>query len=172
MTQTASRRAFLRGQFSQRRVMRPLGALAPEAFARACTGCMDCAEACPEGIIITDSDNLPVIDLRLGACTFCGDCLEACETGALDADTPWDWKATVTDDCLSLNGVSCRTCEDQCDEQALRFRLMTGGRAQPIVDPELCRGCGACAAACPAGAVTFTHQDPRPDLQHDGVNPC
>jgi ferredoxin-type protein NapF len=66
----------------------------------------------------------------------------------------------ITNSCLSLNGISCRACEDACDPRAIRFRLMTGGRATPVLDEALCTGCGECAYTCPAGAVAFEKAEP------------
>jgi ferredoxin-type protein NapF len=145
---------------------RPLGAVAELRFSELCTSCGDCARACPEAIIARDGAGFPVLDSNAGACTFCGACTDACETGALMADQAWTWRAGAGDACLSLQGISCRTCEDHCDAQAIRFRLVTGGRAEPRIDTALCIGCGACIGSCPAGAITlhqFTPEtEPKP----------
>jgi ferredoxin-type protein NapF len=55
--------------------------------------------------------------------------------------------------CLSAVGVTCKTCGDRCDHQAIRFRLEVGGRAQPELTVSDCTGCGACVAACPIEAI-------------------
>lgn len=155
MTSQQSRRAFLRGAFRQPDVMRPFGA-SSEEFSDSCTRCGDCVSACPEAILINDKDGFPQLDPSLGACSFCADCIEACGTGALAQGRDWPWRAQVGDTCLSMAGVFCRTCEDQCDAQAIRFRLQTGGRSVPAFDTATCTGCGGCASACPVGAIQFT----------------
>lgn len=151
---SASRRAFLCGRAARPSVPRPFGAIEAMAFEEACNSCGDCARVCPEGIILRDGEGFPVVDVREGECTFCGDCIEACQTGALVEGTPWGWVAGLSaESCLSVNAISCRTCEDQCEAGALRFRLQTGGRAIPEIDTEACTGCGACASSCPNGAL-------------------
>lgn len=158
----ATRRNFIRGRFERLGddAIRPPTAVAD--FVELCTGCGRCADACPEQIIGLDDDRRAVIDFALGACTFCGACSDACSDGALNASAPiaMDWRARVGAECLSMQGIACRACEDVCDTTAIRFRLALGGRAQPIIDTDTCTGCGACAHACPTQAVTFTRQTP------------
>ncbi len=159
MNQLASRRAFLRGKVLRAEVsaIRPPGTV-EDAFYELCVQCDDCVQACPENIISFDAQGWPVVQLDAGPCTFCGDCAAACKTGALVPDNTnnWPWRADVATHCLSLNGISCRICQDNCDLDAIRFKLQLGGRSEPIIDTEACSGCGACAGSCPAGAVTFS----------------
>lgn len=162
-----SRRAFLRGKVGEanRRLMRPPGA--EPGFGRLCDGCGSCAAACPEGIITGSVSTGPVVRLDTGACTFCQDCARACPTGALAVtEHPgWDWRARVGASCLSMNGIACRACEDACDNRAIRFRLMTGGRAAPGIDLDQCTGCGACSPVCPAGAIGFCIPEPAREVR-------
>ncbi|MFY0681554.1 MAG: ferredoxin-type protein NapF [Thalassovita sp.] len=166
MTSAPARRAFLKGNFQPKAVVRPLGAATDMSFFDACTQCGDCARACPEQIIQRDSDGFPAVEFAAGACTFCNACTEACPTEALSPATGWNWRATADQTCLSKNAITCRSCEDHCDSQAIRFRLMTGGRSEPVFDTDACTGCGACAPVCPAQAITFHHiQQPDGGLQ-------
>ena len=57
--------------------------------------------------------------------------------------------------CISMQGVACRLCGDPCEPRAIRFRLMTGGRALPEIDVAACTGCSVCVTACPVGALTM-----------------
>lgn len=131
-------------------------------FSRLCDGCRACSEACPQHIVIHTGNGTPTLDFSRGACTFCGDCARACPTGALAAETleNWPWRAKVLQSCLSYQGIACRTCEDSCEPRAIRFRLQTGGRAVPVLDQDLCTGCGECAYTCPAQSIGFDRVEP------------
>ncbi|MFW8637334.1 ferredoxin-type protein NapF [Cribrihabitans pelagius] len=162
MALTLNRRDILRGSLRQGRtaIMRPPGAQ-PE-FDRLCDGCRACSQACPQRIVIHTGSGTPTLDFSLGACSFCGGCARACPTGALaeESQDAWPWRAGILQSCLSVQGTSCRTCEDACEHRAIRFRLQTGGRAVPILDRNLCTGCGECAFACPVNAVAFERVQP------------
>lgn len=150
MSTGIARRDLLKGRFAPAETaIRPPFAIAEPAFRTACTRCPDCANACATGLIRADRDGYPKMRF-VGECSFCGDCRDACRTGALDAAKarPWTVRAQIGDACLAVNGVVCRSCGDPCPANAIRFRLLTGGRAQPIVDAGRCTGCGACAAVC------------------------
>lgn len=154
-TYSSQRRSFLRGHFDGAEVMRPPGAVSVSDYVDLCTRCGDCAAACPQAIIMADEDGFPKVDVSARACTFCGACSDACRVDAIVAADGWDWRADVGDRCLSVQGISCRVCEDHCDAQAIRFQLMTGGRSQPNISADTCTGCGACVAPCPADAISM-----------------
>ena len=50
----------------------------------------------------------------------------------------------------------CRRCLDACPAAAI---VTLGERIQ--VDPQLCQGGGACATACPSGAIVYAYPSPR-----------
>lgn len=161
---SASRRAFLKLSNKTKDVpVRP--PWSDEAsIAAHCTGCGDCAAACPENIIMLTDHRRPVLDFDAGACTFCKACAEACPTEALDCarELDWPWKAEVQDTCLSLQGVTCRSCEDACEPSAIRFKLALGGKSAPLVDDDQCTGCGTCAHSCPVNAIRLNpHETQR-----------
>lgn len=167
MRQQTTRRAFLGARMLQGKsdAIRPPG-FDPVDFLSRCTGCSDCIQACPEGILAPDLDGLPVFQL-VETCTFCGDCARACDTGALSRDrlSEWPWRAAIdTVSCLSTKGVSCRLCQDFCDQGAIRFRLQPGGRASPELDTGQCNGCGGCVATCPVDIISL-ERSPAPQLE-------
>ncbi len=159
MSVELERRNFLRGRFKpETPALRPPFARAEADFSRLCERCSDCVKACEDGLIVNGENGLPELSFAKGECTFCGECAAACKTGALDAAhaRPWTVRAQIGSSCLSLNAVFCRTCGDNCEEEALTFRLMTGGRSQPLIDRALCTGCGGCAFVCPNGSITMS----------------
>src|SRR5690606_31633085 len=50
--------------------------------------------------------------------------------------------------------VGCSRCLDACAARAIR-----PDNNHIKVDPYLCQGCGACATACPTGAVSYNYPD-------------
>ncbi len=162
MSQLTSRRAFLSARMFREdsSIARPPGSTMVD-FLEHCTKCGDCATACPEAVIAFDQDGFPVFQPGDNPCTFCGDCAKACPTGALQIENlaRWPWRAELREDsCLSMNGVSCRVCQDNCEQNAIRFRLQLGGRAAPSLDVDTCNGCGSCVALCPVDAIALERQ--------------
>ncbi|WP_170574188.1 ferredoxin-type protein NapF [Ruegeria atlantica] len=170
MSQMTSRRAFLSAKAFREdsSIVRPPGSVVP-GFVDQCTKCGDCVEACEEAVISLDPQGFPVFQPGDDPCTFCGDCAKACPTDALQFErvVDWPWRAEIQDGtCLSMNGVSCRVCQDNCEQNAIRFKLQRGGRATPLLEVDACNGCGACVALCPVNAVALQRQ---PTLQTEAI---
>ncbi|MBO9446809.1 ferredoxin-type protein NapF [Ruegeria sp. R14_0] len=170
MQQMTSRRAFLSARIRQEAgpIARPPGAI-DHSFPQLCTRCGDCAEVCPEDVIAIGADGFPRFQPTDDPCTFCGDCAQTCPTDALNIDrlSDWPWRAALKpESCLSMNGVSCRICQDNCEQNAIRFTLLTGGRAEPRLDAALCNGCGICPGLCPADAIALERQ---PEAQMEAL---
>ncbi len=168
-----SRRFFLRGKVTTASkanslVIRPPWAQSESFFVEACSRCDDCISACPQSIIIRGVGGFPKISFKLGECTFCMECIKVCKTGALDAtllnkkinqkkieQVAWNLDISIHSKCLSLNAVVCRACGDNCETQAIQFKLKLGGISEPLITQNDCTGCGACVAVCPIDAVSI-----------------
>ena len=170
MSDPINRAQFLRGDLrGERLAIRPPWAKPETFFIDLCSRCDDCIRRCPQGIVRRGAGGYPRIDFTLGPCTFCGDCVRSCRHDALafsdDPSQPaWSLKVEIKTDCLARNGVVCRSCGERCAEQAIRFRLQTGGRALPEVDDTACSGCGECVSVCPNGSVQL-----RPQAYHQAA---
>lgn len=152
-----TRRQFLRGNFFGRKApSRPPWALAEKDFLAACTRCCYCISACPQSILTLDRDNFPTLDFSRGQCTFCEKCVDACGPQALvirEGVAPWTLKAEIQSHCITRRNEVCRACGEACPLQAIRFRPVIMGAAQPEVIEDICNGCGACFAPCPVQAI-------------------
>lgn len=146
--------------------LRPPGALEPDdAFVAACTGCGDCATACPADSIVMigrDPDPpIPVIDPGRKPCRMCEDlpCIAACPDAALvDPGGLLLVRMGVARvdprRCVTFRGEICTLCFKACPfpNQAI---MLIGTR--PLVSNTCCTGCGLCLDACPeAGAISIT----------------
>ena len=168
MQQLTSRRAFLSAKIRPEdgNIARPPGSV-ELCIVETCSKCGDCADTCPEDAIVIGTDGYPRFQPTDNPCTFCGDCARICPTEAISIDRlpDWPWRAALTaDTCLSMNGISCRICQDNCEQSAIRFKLMTGGRAEPVLDLDTCNGCGICPSLCPADAIALERQ-PQPQME-------
>ena len=160
MPPVAGRRAFLRQAIlaDAPPSIRPPWALGEEEFIARCERCGECAEACPDGLIVLGDGGFPRMEFARGGCDFCGACLEACKGRALvgeveDEAGAWVHGIVVGDGCIAEKGVVCRSCADACDFEAIGFRLRVGGAARPEYHASRCTGCGACIPVCPVQAI-------------------
>jgi len=158
------RRSFLRGRFSacNNHVILPW-LKSDRLFYDRCTRCMECQLSCPENIITTDDYGYPQIEFKRGECVFCGECAKACPQSLFVTDlnsTAWNYIANFNNTCLTLQGVSCQSCQDSCDARAIRFTYHIGLIPQPKLVADDCTGCGACVSVCPTFAISI-----KPDVQ-------
>ena len=164
MTNTVSRAQLLRGNVSPGfRAVRAPWSITEDQFVDTCTRSMACARACPEDLFTAGSGGFPEISFENGECTFCDACANACTSGAIIKpntperihQTPWQLELTIAETCISADNIVCMVCKEHCDAGAIRF-IMPQAIGLPIVDTELCTGCGACVSPCPTRAISLT----------------
>ncbi len=168
---TISRRHFLRGRFRKKEnPIRPPWALLEDEFTSTCTQCKKCVLECPEKIIVRGEEGFPVVNFSLGGCTFCQKCVEVCDVNALSINSmeqpPWNLLAEVSTQCISMQGVACRSCADSCEEEAISFQLQVGGKSLPEINSASCTGCGSCIAFCPVNAIKVSNKRTREEVDY------
>lgn len=147
-----------------KRFLRPPGALEESEFLKACIGCGQCANVCPNQCISMYGFEgglaeliTPKISARSKACILCMACTQVCPTAALTKLEPTEegkravsmGTAILTHDlCFSWAEPSrtCGVCYRACP---LPGEAMTIGLYErPTVHPDKCVGCGLCEQAC------------------------
>lgn len=141
-------------------LLRPPGGQDEAAFLAACLRCDKCRSICPENCIsiCTLEQGLvnyrtPRIDFHKGQCTFCNECINVCPTKALDSFNEETNKIGVavvdTEQCIAYHLGGCQVCADNCTYDAIS--MTSSGK--PVVNEQLCNGCGRCEYACPSASL-------------------
>lgn len=113
------------------------------------------------------SSNSPGNVDNLRYCDFCAEanggvplCVEVCPTEALHLDEGANADNTVigvavidTNQCMAYRDTGCRFCYDACvrargEEKAAIYLSNTSTSPRPVVNADLCNGCGACESIC------------------------
>lgn len=158
-------------------VLRPPAALDEADFLATCIKCGLCVEACPFDTLklAKPGDNQPLgtpffVPIEI-PCYMCVDipCVPVCPTKALDEKKVQNEKneldiskarmgVAVIDSsaCIAFWGIQCDACYRACPllGHAIKIDYMknerTGKHAflNPVVDPNVCTGCGLCEKAC------------------------
>lgn len=147
---------------------------ATEQFAETCTRCYACVSVCPAKIIRVKYGGglnelfMPELCFDQGACEeSCNQCSQVCPTGAIRTLTHKQKHSTQIGiakiekgKCLAwTDNEYCMVCDEYCPYRAIEIK-QRGNVSCPVINKDLCRGCGACESACPAtraGKAIFVH---------------
>lgn len=138
------------------------------SFVNDCTRCNKCVEVCPENIIVKGDGGFPEINFSQGDCQFCYQCADICADVPFypRSKTPWSLKAEISSNkshqensCLVTRSVLCQTCKDFCEFDAINLVAAVGRIPEPIINTDLCSGCGACVSACPTQAIFMVNTE-------------
>lgn len=132
-----------------------------QAFIADCSRCNKCIDVCETTIIVNGEGGFPEVDFNKGECTLCEKCADVCPEPLFTPrnEKPWNQIAKINDKCLSLQGIECRVCGENCEYAAIKFRLQVGGSAKPTLNESDCTGCGGCIKPCPANAIDIIKQE-------------
>ncbi|MBO4469185.1 MAG: 4Fe-4S dicluster domain-containing protein [Bacteroidales bacterium] len=159
----------------------PPGAESVKRFYDRCTGCQLCVSNCPNGVLKTSTDLGHLLQPRMsyadGYCRpECNVCGTVCPAGAIEPlakfeklAVSWGVAHVYHKDCLQRQGTDCLNCVRHCPVGAIRVVTNRAGRQMPVVDEELCIGCGACENLCPVRPISAVRVNGRSKhVRHDG----
>ncbi|ATF91620.1 ferredoxin-type protein NapF [Cedecea neteri] len=157
-----TRRGLLTGGWhSSTPAIRPPWSGDESHFLLDCTRCDICITACQSRVLRRGQGGYPEIDFSRGECTFCYACADVCPQRlfAPQSAQPWSLTLQLSETCLAWHQVECRSCEDACEPQAIRFIPTLQDVSRPRISSSACHGCGACVAVCPTSAITLRPQN-------------
>ncbi|MCH5336151.1 MAG: ferredoxin-type protein NapG [Campylobacter sp.] len=154
--------------------LRPPGGEDEKRFLSKCIRCGLCVKACPydtlklANLLDSPKNGTPFFEARKIPCYLCEDipCIRDCPTGALDKkylqmDKGYNqlkMGAAIVDSisCIAHWGIQCDACYRACPliDKALKVELKHNDRTAkhaimvPVVDNDVCVGCGKCERAC------------------------
>ena len=168
--------AFVKESKANPLILRPPGALREEEFLKYCIKCGLCVEACPFDTLKLASAGsgkpigTPYFIPREVPCEMCPDipCVPICPTKALDVElvqsngimdiNKAQMGVAIVDKehCIAYWGIACDACYRACPlmGEAIKLELKRNERTGkhsyllPVVESEVCTGCGKCEKAC------------------------
>ena len=157
----------------------PAGSQSARHFTKHCTGCQLCVSVCPTHVLRPSASLLtlmqPVMSFERGYCRpECTKCSEVCPTGAIIKITKEEKSSIQTGHAVWVKELCvvnadkqpCDNCFRHCPSSAITMidnpdapeperPANQGGpppkpKKIPVINQELCIGCGACENLCPA----------------------
>jgi len=179
---------------NNRRASLPPGAVSLEHYTSRCTACQLCVSSCPNQILTPSTTELgwrgimqPYMDFRKAFCSFeCNTCSMVCPTGAI-LPQPLEQRRLIQTGVAHLylkrcvvetHKTNCGACAEHCPTQAVHMVKHDGALTLPVLDSDLCIGCGACETICPVspkkaiviqGLLVHAEAKPPRDLGNKNV---
>lgn len=151
----------------------PPGAKSVKSFYDKCTACQLCVSNCPNDVLKTGNMLQPYMSYADGYCRpECNVCGTLCPAGAITPlvefeklSISWGTAHVSHEECLQSQGVKCLNCIRHCPVGAIRTVTVTREDGTtlllPVVNEELCIGCGACENLCPVRPVSAVRVNGR-----------
>ena len=134
-------------------------------FNEHCSGCHLCVTKCPSNVLQPAFLEYglagvfqPTMNFVHGYCNYhCTVCTEICPSNALKTVSAKEKKTLqigyvhyIKENCVVVtDGTDCGACSEHCPTQAVSMQPYKGDLRIPVINQDLCVGCGGCEYICP-----------------------
>jgi ferredoxin len=151
--------------YKRKNPITPPGSANVKRFNEHCTACHLCVSKCPSNVLQPALFDYglagvlqPAMDFQHGYCNYhCTLCTEICPSNALEKITAKEKRTLqvgyvhyIKENCVVVtDGTDCGACSEHCPTQAVSMQPYKGDLRIPVIDQDLCVGCGGCEYICP-----------------------